>query len=177
MTTTKWNLDSSHTEIGFRVKHMMLTNISGKFQNFEGSLEQSDDSFDGASIKFSGDVSSLNTGNQDRDIHLLSADFFDAEKYPNIIFISKSFKKINDKEFLMEGDLIMHGVKKNISLEADFEGINQDPWGNTRAGFNMHGKLNRKDWRLTWNSLLETGGMMVGEDVTLNIQLQFIQVK
>jgi polyisoprenoid-binding protein YceI len=175
MTTTKWNLDSSHTEIGFRVKHMMLTNISGKFQNFEGSLERYDNSFDNASITFTSEVSSLNTGNQDRDVHLLSTDFFDAEQYPNIIFISRSFKKNNDKEFLLEGDLTMHGIKRAISLQAEFEGINQDPWGNTRAGFNMQGKLNRKDWGLTWNSLLETGGMMVGEDITLNVQLQFIQ--
>jgi len=176
MATTKWNLDPVHSEIGFKVRHMMLTNVSGKFQNFEGLLERFDDSFDGAAISFSAEVSSLTTGNEERDAHLLSADFFDTVQFPTMTFTSQSFTKNNDLEFTLEGDFLLHGIKKSIRLEATFEGINNDPWGNTRAGFHLNGKLNRKDWNLTWNSLLETGGMMVGEEVGLNIQLQFIKV-
>lgn len=177
MNTTKWNLDSAHSEIGFKVRHMMLTNVSGKFQKFEGSLERYNETFDSASFKFTAEISSLNTGNEDRDTHLLSTDFFNVLEFPNMFFVSSSFKKYNDRDFLLEGDFTLHGTTMPIKLQTEFEGINQDPWGNTRAGFNMQGKLNRKDWGLTWNSLLETGGMMVGEEIALSIQLQFIQVK
>jgi len=175
MTTTKWKIDPVHSEIGFKVRHMMLTNVSGQFLDFEGSLHQSDGSFDAAEISFTGEVGSLTTGNADRDAHLLSVDFFDTEQFPKMAFISKSFTKISDVEFLLKGDFTLHGVTKAVRLQAEFEGVNDDPWGNTRAGFNFSGKLNRKDWGLTWNSLLETGGVMVGEEVILNIQLQFIK--
>jgi len=176
MTTTKWNLDAAHSEIGFRVRHMMLTNVSGKFQNFEGALERYDDSFDNASITFTSEIESLSTGNEERDTHLLGSDFFDAVQFPKMTFISKSFNKLNDRDFSLEGDLTLHGITKPIKLQLGFEGISPDPWGNTRAGFNVRGKLNRKDWGLNWNSLLETGGMMVGEEITLDVQLQFIQI-
>lgn len=175
MTTTKWNLDPVHSEIGFKVRHMMLTNVSGKFQNFEGSLEKFDDSFNGSEISFTGEINSLTTGNEERDTHLLSQDFFDTAQFPKMTFTSKSFTKNNDREYSLEGDLFLHGVTKTIRLDAEFEGMNKDPWDNTRAGFNLAGKLNRKEWGLVWNSLLETGGVMVGEDVVLNIQLQFIK--
>jgi polyisoprenoid-binding protein YceI len=154
---------------------MMLTNVSGKFQNFSGYLERDEESFDNAAFYFKGDVNSITTGNEERDAHLLSADFFNAEAFPEMSFTTTSFKKINDKEFELIGDFTVHGVTKALKLEAEFEGINNDPWGNTRAGFNLNGKMHRKEWNLNWNSLLETGGMMVGEEVVLYIQVQFIK--
>ena len=175
METTKWKLDPVHSEIGFKVRHMMLTNVSGKFQNFSGMLERGDESFDKAAFTFKGDVNSITTGNEDRDAHLLSADFFNAEEFPEMSFVSDSFTKINDREFELSGNFTIHGVTQPLKLAAIFEGVNEDPWGNTRAGFTFSGKLLRKNWNLNWNSLLETGGMMVGEEITLNIQLQFIK--
>lgn len=176
MATTKWNLDTAHSEIGFRVRHMMLTSVSGKFQNFDGTLVRFDDSFEDASIIFTSQMESLTTGNEERDTHLLGSDFFDAVQFPKMIFTSRSFKVLNDRDFLLEGDLTMHGMTRPIRLQLELEGVSPDPWGNTRAGFNVQGKLNRKDWGLNWNTLLEAGGMMVGEEVTLEIQLQFIQI-
>ena len=175
MSATKWKLDPVHSEIGFKVRHMMLTNVSGKFQNFSGFIERTEDSFDKAVFSFTGEVNSITTGNEERDAHLLSADFFNAEEFPEMVFVSTSFTKINDKEFELTGDFTIHGITKTLKLEAAFEGINKDPWGNTRAGFTLNGKMHRKHWNLNWNSLLETGGMMVGEEVALSIQLQFIK--
>ncbi|HMI04062.1 MAG TPA: YceI family protein [Pedobacter sp.] len=175
MSTTKWKLDPVHSEIGFKVRHMMLTNVSGKFQNFSGMLESAEESFDKAIFSFKAEVNSITTGNEERDEHLLSPDFFNAEAFPEMLFDSTSFTKINDKEFELLGDFTIHGIMKALKLEAAFEGINKDPWGNTRAGFTLNAKMHRKDWNLNWNSLLETGGMMVAEEVALSIQLQFIK--
>jgi polyisoprenoid-binding protein YceI len=176
MSTTKWAIDPTHSEIGFKVKHMMFTTISGKFSKFEASIESEDTDFENAKIEFAGAIDSISTGNADRDTHLLSPDFFDAAQFPEIKFAATSFTKINEGEYELIGDLTMHGVTKSVKLPAEFSGLMKDPWGNTKLAFSLDGKINRKDWGLTWNSALETGGVLVGEEVRLNIELQFIKL-
>jgi polyisoprenoid-binding protein YceI len=175
MSTTKWSIDPAHSEIGFKVKHMMFTNVSGKFLKFEATIETENDNFENANIQFSSDVDSVTTGNADRDTHLLSPDFFDAAQFPKIIFKSTSFTKENEGEYILKGDFTLHGITKPIKMDVEFGGLAKDPWGNLKAGMSVTGKINRKDWGLNWNSALETGGVLVGEEVKLNIELQFIK--
>ncbi|MGK4567941.1 YceI family protein [Flavobacterium sp. 3HN19-14] len=175
MSTTKWSVDPTHSEIGFKVKHMMFTNVSGSFQNFEATVMTEDENFENADVTFSGDVSSVNTGNADRDKHLQSPDFFDAEQFPKITFQSTSFKKESDDEYILIGDLSLHGVSKPVTLNVEFGGTAKDPWGNLKAGMSITGKINRKDWGLSWNAGLEAGGVLVGEEVKFNIELQFVK--
>ena len=174
MATTKWTIDSTHSEIGFKVKHMMFTNVSGKFDSYEATIITDEGNFENASIEFSADINSINSNNADRDNHLKSGDFFDAENHPKLTFKATSFTKKGD-DFELTGDLTLRGVTKPVKLEAEFSGLMKDPWGNTKAGLNISGKINRKDWGLNWNSALETGGVLVGEEVRLNIELQLIQ--
>jgi polyisoprenoid-binding protein YceI len=174
-TKTTWALDPAHSEIGFKVKHMMFTNVSGNFTQFDAAVETESDSFDNAKFSFKGVTDSITTGNKDRDAHLLSPDFFDAATYPEITFASTGFSKINEGEFELTGDLTLHGVTKPVHLNTEFGGLAKDPWGNTKAGLSITGKINRKDWDLNWNSALETGGVLVGEEIKLNFELQFIK--
>jgi len=175
MSTTKWVIDPTHSEIGFKVKHMMFTNVSGKFEKFDATIEAEGDDFENAKIEFSGAIDSVSTGNADRDGHLLSADFFDAAQYPTITFKATSFKKIDEGDYELTGNLSLHGQTKSVKLAAEYSGQMKDPWGNTKAGFALTGKINRKDWGLNWNSALETGGVLVSEEVRLAIELQFIK--
>lgn len=175
MSNSKWVIDPTHSEIGFKVKHMMFTNVSGKLQKYEAQIESEDENFENAKISFSGDIDSLTTNNADRDAHLLSADFFDAAQFPKIDFESTSFSKGNNGDYNLNGDLSLHGKTMPITLISEFSGIMSDPWGNTKAGFALTGKINRKDWGLNWNTALETGGVLVGEEVNLSIELQFIK--
>ena len=173
MATTKWSIDPTHSEIGFKVKHMMFTNVSGKFLTYDAIITTEGDDFENAAIEFSGDIASIDTANADRDGHLKSADFFDAENHPKLTFTSSSFKKINDEKYELTGELNIRGVAKTVTFPVEFSGILTDPWGNTKVGLSIEGKINRKDWGLNWNSALETGGVLVGEEVKLNIELQF----
>ncbi|SFE82654.1 YceI family protein [Flavobacterium xueshanense] len=175
MSTTKWVTDPTHSEIGFKVKHMMFTNVSGKFSKFDATIESENNDFENSKIEFTGAIDSITTGNADRDTHLLSPDFFDAAQFPEIKFSATSFTKINEGEYELVGDLTLHGVTKSINLAAEYGGLMKDPWGNTKMAFSLEGKINRKDWGLNWNSALETGGVLVSEEVRLNIELQFLQ--
>src|SRR6187402_2420407 len=175
MATTKWAIDPTHSEIGFKVKHMMFTNVSGTFGTYDSTIATEDDNFDNASFEFSADIDSISTNNTDRDNHLKSGDFFDAENYPKLTFKASSFAKDGD-DYELAGDLTLRGVTKSVKFPAEFSGLMKDPWGNTKAGLNISGKINRKDWGLNWNSALETGGVLVGEDVRLNIELQLIKL-
>ena len=172
MATTKWAIDPTHSEIGFKVKHMMFTNVSGKFGTYEATIATEDDNFENASIEFSADINSIDTNNADRDNHLKSADFFDADNHPKLTFKASSFTKIDGHNYELTGDLSIKGVTKTVKFPVEFSGLMKDPWGNTKAGLNIDGKINRKDWGLNWNSALETGGVLVGEEVKLNIELQ-----
>lgn len=175
MATTKWAIDPTHSEIGFKVKHMMFTNVSGKFDQYNGIFETQDDDFTSAAITFSADINSIDTRNADRDNHLKSGDFFDAENHPKLTFTGKSFTKLSDTDYELAGDLSIKGVSKEVKLPVEFSGLMKDPWGNTKVGLNIEGKINRKDWGLNWNSALETGGVLVGEEVKLVIDLQLVK--
>jgi polyisoprenoid-binding protein YceI len=175
MSTTKWVIDPTHSEIGFKVKHMMFTNVSGKFSKFDATIEAEDSNLENSKIEFTGAIDSITTGNADRDTHLLSADFFDAPQFPEIKFSATSVTKIKDDEYVLVGDLTLHGITKSVELAAEYGGLMKDPWGNTKMALALEGKINRKDWGLNWNSALETGGVLVSEEVRLNIELQFLQ--
>jgi polyisoprenoid-binding protein YceI len=175
MSTTKWAIDPTHSEIGFKVKHMMFTNVSGKFVTYDAAITTEDDNFENANIEFSADINSINTNNSDRDNHLVSGDFFDAEAYPKLTFKAASFTKKGD-DYELKGDLTLKGVTKPVTLSAEFSGLMKDPWGNTKAGLNISGKINRKDWGLNYNAALETGGVLISEEVRLNIELQLIKL-
>ncbi len=174
MATTKWALDPTHSELQFKVKHLMITTVTGSIKSFSAELESEGDDFTNAAISFSGDISSIDTGNGDRDTHLKSADFFDAEKYPAITFKSTSVEK-DGSDYIVKGDLTVKDVTKSIKLNAEFGGIATDPWGNTKAGFTLSGKINRTEFGLTWNAALETGGVMVSEEVKILGELQFVK--
>lgn len=175
MATTKWSLDPTHSEIGFKVKHLMFTNVSGNFKSFTVSAETEGDDFTNAKISFSADIDSINTNNEQRDQHLKSADFFDAATFPTMNFTATGLTKKGDGEYELTGDLTMHGVTHPVKLIAEFGGIVKDPWGNIKAGFSLNGKINRKDFGLNWNAALETGGVMVSEEVKLHAEIQLVK--
>ena len=173
MATTKWAVDPMHSEVQFKVKHLVISTVTGTFRNFEGGATTEHDDFDNAEIHFSLDVDSVDTNQEMRDAHLKAPDFFDAATYPKIIFKSTSFKKIDDDEYTMTGDLTMKGVTKPVTLKAEYGGTAKDNYGNQKLGFEVTGKINRKEFGLTYNALTETGGLALGEDIKLiaNIQL------
>lgn len=175
MAKSNWSIDPTHSEIGFKVKHMMFTNVSGKFNSVTASIENEDDNFESSKIIFTAEVESIDTNNQDRDNHLKSADFFDAERFSKLSFVSTEIKKINEGLFVVKGDLTIKDVTKNIELETEYSGLMTDPWGNTKAGLSITGKINRKDFGLTWNAALETGGVLVGEEIKLISEIQLIK--
>lgn len=175
MSTVKWVLDTAHSEIGFKVKHMMFTNVSGKLQNFNALMETNIDVFENANVEFDGAISSITTNNADRDAHLLSPDFFDAGQFPKVTFEATSFIKLDEVNYKLTGNLTLKGITRSVTFDTEFSGLLKDPWGKIKTGFVITGKINRKDWGLTWNAALETGGMLVGDDVRLDINLQFIK--
>src|SRR5690606_5669944 len=169
-TKTKWNLDTAHSEISFKVKHMMISTVTGHFENFTSTAESDNDDFINADFSFSAKTASINTKNSDRDAHLKSDDFFNAEKYPELQFKSTSF----DGETLL-GNLTIRDITNEIKLDVDFNGIAVDPYGQTKAGFEATGALNRKDFNLTWSSVTESGNIVVSDSVKLIINIQFIK--
>lgn len=174
MASTKWALDPTHSELQFKVKHLMITTVTGSLKSFSAELTSNGDDFTDAEISFNGEISSLDTGNTDRDNHLKSGDFFDAETHPAMSFKSTAVEKDGD-DYTVKGNLTIKGETKAIKLTAEFGGIATDPWGNTKAGFTLSGKLNRSDFGLTWNAALETGGVMVSEEVKILGELQFVK--
>lgn len=174
MATTQWALDPTHSELQFKVKHLMITTVTGSIKSFSAELTSEGEDFTNANINFSGEISSLDTGNTDRDNHLKSADFFDAETHPTMNFVSTAVEKDGD-DYIVKGDLTIKGETKSVKLTAEFGGIATDPWGNTKAGFTLSGKINRTDFGLTWNAALETGGVMVSEEVKILGELQFVK--
>ena len=153
----------------------MFTNVTGKFQNFTAEATTEGDHFENASFEFSADIDSVATGNADRDGHLLSPDFFDAANFPKLTFKSTSFVKKDEGDYILTGELTIRDITKSVTLAVDFGGTAKDPWGNVKAGFSAEGKLNRKDFGLTWNAALETGGVLVSEEVKLVIDAQFVK--
>ena len=167
---TTWKIDPTHSEVEFKVKHMMISTVNGRFDEFDGKVETTSDDFKNAQFSFSADINSVNTKNNDRDTHLKSDDFFGAENHPKLTFTSKSF---DGKK--MVGDLSIKGVTKEITLDAEYNGTAVDPYGQTKAGFEFEGQINRKDYGLSWNSVTEAGSIVVSDKVRLIVSLQFIK--
>ncbi len=170
---TQWKIDPTHSQIGFRVKHMMFTTVSGTFDKYDATITAQDDSFENAKVQFSADADSVNTGNADRDQHLRSADFFNAEANPKIEFDGTLSKTGSGHQ--LSGNLSMNGKSQQVTLPVEFGGIMKDPWGNDKAVMAIEGKISRKDWGLTWNSALEAGGVLVSDEVKVAIELQLVK--
>ncbi|PVW14666.1 YceI family protein [Marixanthomonas spongiae] len=167
---TNWKVDPAHSEIEFKVKHMMISTVSGSFSEFDGEIEAEDDTFKNAKFKFSAKIDSISTKNKDRDTHLKSDDFFNAEKHPRLTFESKSY----DGE-KMVGEMTIRDVTKEVTLDVDFNGIAEDQYGQTKAGFEATGSINRKDFGLNWSAVTEAGNVVVSDKVRLIANLQFIK--
>ena len=172
-TTTKWVIDPTHSELTFKVKHLMISNVKGEFKTFQANIDGED--FTNSTISANIDASSISTNNNDRDTHLKSSDFFEVENYPEITFASTSIQKVDDDKFKLVGNLTIKGSSKEITLDVEFGGFMKDPYGNEKAGFSINGKLNRKDYGLNWNAVLEAGGVMVGNEIKINAEVQFVK--
>ncbi|BDW93687.1 polyisoprenoid-binding protein [Flagellimonas marinaquae] len=167
---TNWNIDNAHSEIAFKVKHMMISTVTGYFEDYSASVETENEDFKGASFSFTAQTDSINTKNSDRDAHLKSDDFFNVEAYPELKFESKSF----DGSTLV-GDLTIKNITKEVSLDVDFNGVAVDPYGQTKAGFDISGAINRKDFDLTWSAVTEAGKIVVSDTVKLQLNVQFVK--
>jgi polyisoprenoid-binding protein YceI len=175
MSTTKWALDQAHSEIQFKVRHLMVSWASGRFTKFNADVKSNGDDFTSAKIRFTAEVDSIDTSNEQRDAHLKNNDFFDADNYPQITFESEKLVKVDEDSFKLHGTLTMRGTSKNVALEVDFGGIMKDPWGNTRTGFTITGKINRKDFGISFGGLTEGGGLLLGDEVTINANVEFVK--
>jgi polyisoprenoid-binding protein YceI len=173
---TKWVIDPTHSKVGFKVKHLMISNVQGNFKEFDGAVATEGDNFSTAQISFSLNSASIDTEMTDRDAHLKSPDFFDAEKYPTINFSGKELKDLGDDLYELTGDLTIKDVTKPVTLSVEYGGIMADPWGNVKAGFSITGKINRKSFGLNWNAALEAGGVLVGEDVKISGDIELTKI-
>lgn len=169
---TKWSLDPTHSEVHFKVKHLVISTVTGTFKTFDGSFATENDDFTNAHINFSLDVNSIDTNQEQRDAHLKSGDFFDAEKYPKITFKSTAFTKDGD-DYVLQGDLSIKDVTKPVKLSVEYGGTATDFYGNEKAGFEITGKISRKEFGLTWDAVTEAGAIVVGDEIKMNINVQF----
>jgi polyisoprenoid-binding protein YceI len=167
-----WKIDVAHSNVIFSVSHMVIAEVTGRFNQFDATLEQTGTDLNGSRLSANIKVGSIDTDNDGRDKHLRSADFFDAEKYPEITFVSKSFEKVGDNKYKITGELTIRGITKTVVLDTRFNGEMKDPWGNTKAGFKATTEINRKDFGLVWNKTLETGGVLVGDIVGITINAE-----
>lgn len=174
---SKWNFDKTHSKIGFSVSHMVISDVEGQFHDYEGTVETTENNWENAKVNFTIDVASIDTDNKDRDKHLKSDDFFNAEKYPHITFVSKSMKKVGENKYKLTGDFTMRDVTKEITLDVTHRGTVNDPWGNTRAGFKIEGSVNRQDFGINWDKTLDTGGLVAGNEVEFQINVELVQQK
>ena len=172
-TLTKWTIDPTHSEITFKVKHLVISTVTGKFQEFDATIESDNEDFEDANITFEANINSIETGNEDRDNHLKSEDFFNASEFPKMTFKSTSFKKVGDGEYKLIGDLTIRGNTKQVELDAEYGGTVVDPYDQTKAGFEVTGKINRKEFGLTWSAVTEAGSVVVSDEVKLNLNVQF----
>lgn len=175
--TTTWNIDPVHSAAQFKVKHMMISNVKGEFTSVKGSLELDDRNIENSRVQAEIDAATINTREPQRDAHLKSADFFDVEKFPTLSFRSTKVSQKDDGELAVAGELTIHGVTRPVVFAV--EGLSEstkDPWGKTRIGLSAATKINRKDFGLTWNAALETGGILVGEEVTITLDVQFVKI-
>jgi polyisoprenoid-binding protein YceI len=174
-TKTMWALDPAHSEIAFKVRHMMITNVKGEFRKFDASLVTDGKDFTKSTVDVTIDAASILTHEAQRDGHLKSADFFDVEKYPTLSFKGTSLTRVDEGQYKLMGILSIKDVSRQVELDVQFGGLSKDPWGQEKAGFSLDGKISRKDFGLTWNAALETGGVLVGEEVRISAEVQFIK--
>ena len=175
MSQTNWKLDAAHSELGFKIKHLMISNVSGKFNSFDVDATSDSDDFANAAITATIDVASIFTNNEQRDGHLRTGDFFEADKYPSIIFKSVSVTPKGSDELELTGDLTIKDITRSITINVEFAGVTKDPYGQVKAGFSFSGKINRKDFGVNFNAALETGGVMLGEEVKYEGEIQLIK--
>jgi polyisoprenoid-binding protein YceI len=170
-----FKIDAAHSEITFKVKHLMITNVTGNFNNFTATLESNAPDFSDATISFEADVDSINTNNEQRDGHLKSADFFDAANFPKLSFTSTSFKHLSGEAFELQGNLTIRGISKPVTLAVEYGGTATDPYGQVKSGFEIGGIINRKDFGLVWSATTEAGGIVVSDEVKLHLNVQMIK--
>ena len=175
-TKTKWGIDAVHSEIGFKLRHLMIANVRGSFKEFEGSIYTTGEDFMSAEVDCWINPASIDTGNAGRDEHLKGPDFFDVENFKEIEFVADTYENVDsDGSYELWGNLTMKGITKKVKLDVEFGGVIKDPWGNHKAAFSINGKINRKDWGLTWNNPLEAGGVMLGEEITIMCDVQLVK--
>lgn len=171
-TLTKWTIDPAHSRIEFKIKHLVISTVRGGFTSFDGQVETEDDDFENANVYFEADVNSINTNNDDRDAHLKSDDFFNAEKHPKLTFRSTSVEKTGDNNYKLVGDLTIRGNTKSVELNVNYGGQAEDAYGNTKAGFEVTGTINRKEFGLKWSAVTEAGQIVAGDKVDLQLDVQ-----
>jgi polyisoprenoid-binding protein YceI len=176
MAIVKWVLDPVHSEVTFKIKHLMISTVSGQFNKYEVNAETEGEDFMTAKVSFSADVDSISTKNEQRDGHLKSEDFFNAAKYPAITFTATKYENVdNDGSYELYGDLRIRDVTKQIKLDVEYGGIVKDPWGNTKAGFTISGKINRKEFGLSWHAVTEAGGLVLSDDVRIHAEIELLK--
>ena len=176
MATKTWVIDPMHSELQFKIKHLMITNVTGSFNIFQASVETEDEDFSKAKISFTADVDSLSTGNEQRDGHVKSADFFDAATFPKITFVTTKSENVdNDGSYELYGDLTIRDIIKNVKLSVEFGGVVKDAYGNIKAGFTINGKIHRKDFGLVWDGVTEAGGVILSDEVKIMSEIQLIE--
>jgi polyisoprenoid-binding protein YceI len=175
MAKTKWLLDPMHSELHFKIKHLMISNVSGALKNFHAEVETEEENFSTAKINLVAEMDSISTNNEQRDAHLRNSDFFEVEKYPELKFKSTKVEKTDSDIFALHGELTLKGVTKPVKLNVEFNGTTKDPWGGERAGFVVTGKINRADWGVSFNKALETGGLMLSDEVKINSEIELVK--
>jgi polyisoprenoid-binding protein YceI len=175
MSTTKWAIDPTHSEIQFKVRHLLVSTVTGHFRNFTATAEMNGDDITTARVHFTAEVDSISTNNEQRDAHLKTGDFFEAAVHPQITFEGDKLEKSGLDEYKLHGTLTMRGVSKPVVLNVEFGGMVKDPWGNMRTGFSITGKINRKDWGVSFSMISETGGVLLGEEVSLVANAEFVK--
>lgn len=175
MSKIKWTVDPLHSELGFKIKHLMISNVSGSFKDFSAEVEASGSDFSNAQIELRAKIGSITTNNAERDAHLLNSDFFEVEKYPELNFKSTKIEKVDDESYLLFGNLKMKDIEKEVKLNMEFNGIAKDLYGKQRAGFAVNGKIKRADWGMNFNGALETGGVVLSDEVKIFSEIQLVQ--
>ncbi len=176
LVKSNWKVDTAHSKLGFAARHMVISEVEGQFREFDINVDAGED-FSDSEVEVTIKTASIDTGNIDRDNHLKSPDFFDAVNHPEMKFVSSSIEKLSDEEFKLKGDLTIRGISRSIDLDVTYGGKIKDPWGNERVGFQIEGKLNRFDYDLKWNNLIETGGAVVGKTIKLNCHVELIKAE
>jgi polyisoprenoid-binding protein YceI len=175
MANTKWTLDPMHSELGFKIKHLMITNVSGSFKNFNIEMDTKGEDLSTAQVRLTADLASISTNNEQRDAHLRNGDFFDTDNFPQLEFRSTNVEDKDDENFTLVGDLTLKGISKPVRLNVEYSGVTKDPWGGERAGFTVTGKIKRSDFGINFNAVLETGGVALSDEVKINADVQLVK--